>query len=80
MIGDAPGDMKAAKANGALFFPVNPGHESTSWKRFVEEGADRFLKGTFRGAYEEKLGRRVHDLPALGPAVEKRLTSPVPMD
>jgi phosphoglycolate phosphatase-like HAD superfamily hydrolase len=55
MIGDAPGDMQAAKANKALFFPINPGDESNSWKRFVEEGADRFLKKTFRGAYEEAL-------------------------
>ena len=55
MIGDAPGDMKAAQANGALFFPVNPGRESESWKRFADEGIDRFLKGTFRGAYEQHL-------------------------
>ena len=33
MIGDAPGDMKAAKANNALFFPINPGSEDLSWKR-----------------------------------------------
>jgi len=34
MIGDAPGDMKAARANDALFFPVNPGSEEKSWERF----------------------------------------------
>ncbi|MCJ7543128.1 MAG: HAD hydrolase-like protein [Phycisphaerae bacterium] len=55
MVGDAPGDMQAARANGAVFFPVNPGNESDSWKRLVEEGIDRFLAGTFRGGYEEKL-------------------------
>ena len=27
MIGDAPGDLKAAKANDALFYPINPGDE-----------------------------------------------------
>ena len=27
MIGDAPGDMKAAHASGALFFPIVPGDE-----------------------------------------------------
>ena len=37
MIGDAPGDMKAARANGALFFPINPGHEDESWERFYDE-------------------------------------------
>ncbi len=37
MIGDAPGDLKAARANGFLFFPVNPGAEDASWQRFFEE-------------------------------------------
>ncbi len=30
MIGDAPGDMKTAKANKAFFFPINPGKEENS--------------------------------------------------
>jgi len=55
MIGDAPGDYKAAMANRALFFPVNPGAEEASWKRFYEEGIDRFLSGTFAGEYEQTL-------------------------
>ncbi len=55
MIGDAPGDMKAAKANSVLFYPVNPGHETQSWERFYEESLDKFLNGTYAGAYEEKL-------------------------
>ena len=55
MIGDAPGDMKAARDNHALFYPINPGHEETSWKRFVDEAADRFLDGTYAGDYEAAL-------------------------
>jgi phosphoglycolate phosphatase-like HAD superfamily hydrolase len=55
MIGDAPGDFKAAKANGTLFFPINPGAEDASWKRFYEEGIDRFLSGRFAGEYQEQL-------------------------
>jgi len=55
MIGDAPGDYKAAVANRALFFPVNPGAEEASWKRLYEEGIDRFLSGTFAGEYEQSL-------------------------
>jgi len=55
MIGDAPGDMKAAKANNALFYPVNPGDEAKSWERFAEEAFDRFIKGQYAGRYEEKL-------------------------
>ncbi|MBI1317659.1 MAG: HAD family hydrolase [Candidatus Hydrogenedens sp.] len=55
MIGDAPGDRKAAEQNGALFFPINPGEEDVSWKRLFEEGLDRFFNGTYRGAYQEAL-------------------------
>jgi len=55
MIGDAPGDMKAAKANDALFYPVNPGDETESWKRFQDEAFDKFIDGQYAGSYEEKL-------------------------
>ena len=55
MVGDAPGDLKAARDNGALFFPVNPGHEEASWERFYGEGLDRFFAGSYQGAYEQKL-------------------------
>jgi phosphoglycolate phosphatase-like HAD superfamily hydrolase len=55
MIGDAPGDMKAARANNALFYPVVPGKETESWKRFYEEAFDRFIKGKYAGGYEQKL-------------------------
>lgn len=55
MIGDAPGDLQAARANNALFFPVNPGHEEESWKRFYEEGVHKFMANQFAGAYEAKL-------------------------
>ena len=55
MIGDAPGDLKAAKANNALFYPINPGNEIQSWKRFHDEAFDRFIKGHYAGAYEEKV-------------------------
>jgi phosphoglycolate phosphatase-like HAD superfamily hydrolase len=55
MIGDAPGDMKAAKANNALFYPIMPGEEDESWQRFYEEAADMFMQGNYAGEYEEKL-------------------------
>lgn len=57
MIGDAPGDFKAAKANGALFYPVEPGREERSWKRFHDEGLKRFFDGSFAGEYEAGLIR-----------------------
>ena len=55
MIGDAPGDHKAAKANGVLFFPILPGREEDSWERLHGEALDRFFAGTYAGEYEEKL-------------------------
>jgi phosphoglycolate phosphatase-like HAD superfamily hydrolase len=55
MIGDALGDMKAARANGTAFCPINPGHEEASWKRFHQEGLARFVAGTFQGEYEAGL-------------------------
>jgi len=55
MIGDAPGDLKAARANHACFYPINPGDEAESWKRLRDEAADRFFAGNYRGAYEDKL-------------------------
>lgn len=55
MIGDAPGDFKAAKANGALFFPIVPGREELSWKRLHDEALDRFLTGSYAGEYEAAL-------------------------
>ena len=55
MIGDAPGDHKAAKANGVLFFPILPGREEDSWERLHGEALDRFFAGTYAGEYEEEL-------------------------
>jgi len=55
MIGDAPGDLRAARANDALFFPVNPGHEEESWQRFYEEAVHKFLAGEYAGDYETNL-------------------------
>ena len=55
MIGDAPGDHKAAKANGVLFFPILPGREEDSWERMHGEALDRFFAGTYAGEYEVEL-------------------------
>ncbi len=52
MIGDAPGDQNAAKKNGTHFYPVNPGQEDKSWKRFLDEAFDKFINATYAGKYE----------------------------
>lgn len=67
MIGDAPGDLKAAQANQALFYPINPGDEETSWQRFYTEAMPRFFAGTYVGDYQAALiaefDRRLPDTP-----------------
>jgi phosphoglycolate phosphatase-like HAD superfamily hydrolase len=55
MVGDAPGDLEAARVAGALFFPIIPGAENESWRELRAEGAARVLNGTFRGMYQEDL-------------------------
>ncbi len=62
MIGDAPGDLKAARATHSLFFPINPGHENASWERFCKEAYARFLSGQYAGAYEADLIREFEAL------------------
>ena len=67
MMGDAPGDLRAARANGALFYPILAGHEEESWHRFYEEVLDRFLEGSYSGACEaglvEAFERNLPELP-----------------
>lgn len=55
MIGDAPGDFKAAKDNNALYFPIIPGYEEKSWERLFKEGLDKFFDGSYAGKYKENL-------------------------
>jgi phosphoglycolate phosphatase-like HAD superfamily hydrolase len=55
MAGDAIGDMNAAKQNNVLYYPINPGNEVASWKRFHDEAFDKFISGQYAGSYEKKL-------------------------
>jgi phosphoglycolate phosphatase-like HAD superfamily hydrolase len=55
MIGDAPGDLDAARHIKALFYPVMPGKEEESWLFLRNEGLNRFFEGNYRGAFEDKL-------------------------
>jgi phosphoglycolate phosphatase-like HAD superfamily hydrolase len=55
MVGDAKGDLDAAKNNGVLFYPIIPGKEDTSWEHFLNEGLGNFETGVFEGSYENKL-------------------------
>ncbi len=62
MLGDSPGDLKAARDVGALFFPVNPGSEDTSWQLFLDEAMDKFFDGQYAGTYEDALIDKFQEL------------------
>ena len=49
LIGDAPGDWKAAREVGVCFAPTIPGREAECWKRLMEEDLDLFFSGAYRG-------------------------------
>ena len=70
MIGDAPGDRDAAKANGALFYPICPDREAASWAEFPEV-MEAFLEGRYRGACEDEIIARFEKLLPAEPAWEK---------
>ena len=53
MIGDAPGDCDSAKANDALFYPINPDQEAQSWAKFPEN-MEAFLNGTYAEELQDK--------------------------
>jgi hypothetical protein len=55
LIGDAIGDMNAAKDNRVLFYPIIPGKEDRSWERLISEGLDKFVNGKYSGSYQNSL-------------------------
>ena len=68
MLGDSPGDLKAARDVGALFFPVNPGAEDASWQLFLDEAMEKFFNGQYDGTYETALIDKFQELlPATPP-------------
>ena len=57
MIGDAPGDLSTAQSIGCNFFPINPGHEIESWKRFMDGAYTEFLSGGFSDDYQQQINQ-----------------------
>jgi phosphoglycolate phosphatase-like HAD superfamily hydrolase len=55
LIGDAPGDRDSAKGVDVLYYPINPGGEERSWRRFHDEALGKFLGCEYEGAYEAGL-------------------------
>lgn len=60
-LGDAKGDIDAAKENEIRFFPIIPGKETQSWKEFEEDGLPKLLSGTFSKEYQELLLKKFYD-------------------
>jgi len=68
MVGDAPGDMRAAHENGISFYPIRPGDEIRSWKEFKETYMKQFLGGAYGCETEDELIKRFDTcLPVLPP-------------
>ncbi len=55
MVGDAPGDLRAAKANNLLFYPIIPGQEEGSWEQFYDQIIDWFFDGKYAREVEDEL-------------------------
>lgn len=47
MIGDALGDMEAARDNGIFFYPIVPLREEEAWRAFNETYFNMFLNGSY---------------------------------
>ncbi len=54
MVGDAPGDMEAAKENNIYFYPILAGKEEQSWAG-LKEVIGHLINGTFSVKIEEQL-------------------------
>ncbi|HJC25271.1 MAG TPA: HAD hydrolase-like protein [Candidatus Eisenbergiella merdavium] len=62
MVGDAPGDERAALENDVCFYPIRPGEEKESWKELLEEGIGRFLAHNGWKDYEREKGEQYWEL------------------
>ena len=62
MLGDTEGDGQAAHEAGARFYPILPGREEESWKRFREEILPLFLSGGYTAQEEEKYAAPLREM------------------
>lgn len=60
MVGDAPGDLDAAKQNDVFFYPILVGKEDYSWDRLANEALSKLVDGSFAGDYQERLINEFH--------------------
>lgn len=63
MVGDAPGDYKAAQSNNVFYYPILVQYEEQSWKEFKEQAVTRLLGGSYAGDYQkEKIDAFIENL------------------
>lgn len=55
MVGDAPGDLQAAKNNDVRFYPILVNKEGFSWERLVNEAVPKLINGEFDEVYQNQL-------------------------
>ncbi len=55
MVGDALGDLKAAKSVHARFYPIVPGREDASWEKFRDDIVEKFLHDAYTQEEENDL-------------------------
>lgn len=55
MVGDAFGDLQAARARGCRFFPILPDREAACWRTLADEVYPAFLAGAYAPAREAAL-------------------------
>lgn len=55
MVGDAPGDLQAAKNNDVRFYPILVNKEGFSWERLVNEAVPKLINGDFDEVYQNQL-------------------------
>ncbi|MBR5592291.1 MAG: HAD family hydrolase [Kiritimatiellae bacterium] len=55
MVGDAPGDLEAARGFGCRFFPILPGREEESWALFNSGVYEAFATGNYTKEAEAEL-------------------------
>lgn len=60
MAGDAPGDLKAARENGVLFYPILAKKEEASWKEMGDQVLSAFLNGTYGICMEQEAEAAFH--------------------
>ena len=62
IIGDAPGDLKAAQNINALFFPILPLQEEDSWSEFNKVGHRHFFNNSYVGKYQAHQIKLFHSI------------------